>query len=226
MDRLSNLTPGAKIVLGAALAFLVCSLFKWFTLDVGEPVRENMWNGLGILAGLFAIGLVWQAIRSRTLSSRSAAGPALVIAGLALLLVICTFILFIDKPSREVPSMDATPSSIDRTFWAWLGLALALVVAVGAWMNLVTASAGRTADGDPETRDTSASGSDSAMTGTRSRARRFLAWSPLRTASRPTCAARLACGSHTSPIADTDRHALPSRSFAAQMPGARVMRRV
>jgi hypothetical protein len=41
------------------------------------------------------------------------------------------FIRFIDKPGGSIAA-----DVIDRTFWAWLGLALAIILVVGAWMNM------------------------------------------------------------------------------------------
>jgi hypothetical protein len=134
MDKLSELTHGAKVVLGAGVAFLIFSFFNWFSVDLGPlgSAGENMWHGFGFLAGLLAIALVvWQAIRLANIELEIGIGPAMVTAALAVLLVIFTFIRFIDKPGSDLAS-----SVVDRTFWAWLGLALAIVVVVGAWMNM------------------------------------------------------------------------------------------
>ena len=126
MDKLSELTHGAKIVLGAAIAFLIVSFFNWQEVDLG-PIGEagvSMWNGIGWIAGLIAIALiVWQAIRLANIELEIGVGPAMVTAALALLLVIFTFIKFITDGEF-------------RTFWAWLGLLLSIVVAVGAWLNM------------------------------------------------------------------------------------------
>jgi hypothetical protein len=126
MDKLSELTHGAKIVLGAAIAFLIVSFFNWQEVDLG-PIGEagvSMWNGIGWIAGLIAIALiVWQAIRLANIELEIGVGPAMVTAALAVLLVIFTFIKFITDGEF-------------RTFWAWLGLLLSIVVAVGAWLNM------------------------------------------------------------------------------------------
>jgi hypothetical protein len=126
MDKLNELTTGAKIVLGAAIAFLIVSFFNWQEVDLG-PIGEagvSMWDGIGWLAGLLAIALiVWQAVRLANINVEIGVGPAMVTAALALLLLIFTFIKFL--VDNEF-----------RTFWAWLGLALAIVVAVGAWLNM------------------------------------------------------------------------------------------
>jgi hypothetical protein len=127
MDKLSELTTGAKIVLGAAIAFLIVSFFSWFEVDVGiVSASANMWHGIGVLAGLLAIALiVWQAIRLANIELEIGVGPAMVTTALAVLLVIFAFIRFIDAPNGW-----------DRTIWAWLGLIFAIVTVVGAWMNM------------------------------------------------------------------------------------------
>ena len=85
-----------------------------------------MWNGVGWIAGLLAVALiVWQALRLANIEMELGVTPAMITAALAMLILLFTFIRFIDKPS-----------AFDRTFWAWLGLALAIVIAVGAWMNM------------------------------------------------------------------------------------------
>ena len=121
MDKLNELSHGAKIVLGAAIAFLIVSFFNWQEVDLGPlgEVGVSMWDGIGWLAGLLAIALiVWQAIRLANINLEVGVTPAMVTAALALLLLIFTFIKFlVDNEAR--------------TFWAWLGLALAIVVAVG-----------------------------------------------------------------------------------------------
>jgi FtsH-binding integral membrane protein len=85
-----------------------------------------MWNGIGWIAGLLALALiVWQALRLANIELELGITPAMITAALAALLLLFTFIRWIDSPS-----------GFDRTIWAWLGLALAIVVAVGAWMNM------------------------------------------------------------------------------------------
>ena len=57
----------------------------------------------------------------------------MVTAALSVLLLIFTFIRFIDKPAER------SPLGLERTIWAWLGLILAIVIVVGAWMNMQAA---------------------------------------------------------------------------------------
>jgi len=80
----------------------------------------------------------------------------------------------------------------------------------------VSASAGRTADGRADAGDVSSRGSFSAITRNRPRAFRLFVWPPFTAVSRPTCWASRAWCSQRSPVVDTDRHLLPSRSVAAQ----------
>jgi hypothetical protein len=137
MDKFNELTTGAKLVLGATIAFLIVSFFEWFEVggEIGEAVEAfggdngvSMWNGIGWLAGLLALALiVWQAIRLANIDLEIGLTPAMITAALAVLTLLFTFIRFIDKPGGD---------AVDRTFWAWLGLALAIVIAIGAWMNM------------------------------------------------------------------------------------------
>ncbi|MDH4345057.1 MAG: hypothetical protein OEW31_01845 [Thermoleophilia bacterium] len=133
MDKLSDLSHGAKVVLGAAITFLIVSFFNWqeVSADLGPigsvEAGQSMWNGIGVIAGLLAIVLVvWQAIRLANINVEIGVTPSMVTAALAVLLIIFTFIKFI--ADNEF-----------RTFWAWLGLVLAIVVVVGAWMNMQAA---------------------------------------------------------------------------------------
>jgi hypothetical protein len=129
MDKLSELSTGAKIVLGAAIAFLLVSFFNWQEVDLG-PIGSagvSMWDGIGWIAGLLAIALiVWQAVRLANINLEIGVTPAMVTAALSLLLLIFTIIKFLADNEY-------------RTFWAWLGLALAVVIAVGAWLNMQAA---------------------------------------------------------------------------------------
>ena len=129
MDKLAELSHGAKVVLGATIAFLVVSIFNWQEISLGEfgDAGVSMWHGVGVIAGLIAIVIVvWQAIRLANINIEVGVTPSMITAALALLLVIFTVIKFLADGEF-------------RTFWAWIGLALAIVVAVGAWMNMQAA---------------------------------------------------------------------------------------
>ena len=98
MDKFNELTTGAKLVLGATVAFLIVSFFNWFEADLGgiEEVAGvdagvSMWNGVGVIAGLIAIVLlVWQAIRLANINLEIGMTPAMITAALAALLLIFT----------------------------------------------------------------------------------------------------------------------------------------
>ena len=116
---------GAKIVLGATIAFLILSFFSWFhytgpgkdELDaIGADTGITMWHGVGWIAGLLAIGLlVWQAIRLANIELEIGVTPSMITAALALLVLIFALIRWLDKPGGDF---------VGRTFWSWLGLAL------------------------------------------------------------------------------------------------------
>ena len=144
MDKLAELSHGAKVVLGAAIAFLLFSFFSWFKYTgpgadqieaVGGDIGVTMWHGVGWIAGLLAIALiVWQAIRLANIKFEIGVTPSMVTAALAVLMLIFTVIRFIDKPGNG--------DFVGRTFWAWLCLVLAVVIFVGAWMNMQAAGEG------------------------------------------------------------------------------------
>jgi hypothetical protein len=133
MDKFKELNTGAKLVLGATIAFLIVSFFNWYEADlgglgdvVGVDAGVSMWNGVGVIAGLVAIVLlVWQAIRLANINLEVGVTPAMITAALAALLLLFTVIRVLDGYEFA-----------DRTIWLWLGLVLAIVIAVGAWMNM------------------------------------------------------------------------------------------
>ena len=140
MDRMNDLTTGAKIVLGATIAFLIVSFFSWFhytgpgkdELDaIGADTGITMWHGVGWIAGLLAIGLlVWQAIRLANIELEIGVTPSMITAALSVLVLIFAVIRWLDKPGGDF---------VGRTFWSWLGLLFAIVMVVGAWMNMQAA---------------------------------------------------------------------------------------
>ena len=164
MDKFKDLTTGAKLVLGATVLFLIVSFFTWFESTarrtrrgVGVDLGFSMWNGIGWIAGLLAIALiVWQALRLANLELEVGVTPAMITAALAVLMLIFTFIRWIDKPGGDL---------VDRTFWAWLGLALAIIVVVGAWMNMQAAGEGLADVRDRVSSMTAGSGSTTAAAG-------------------------------------------------------------
>lgn len=126
MDKLAELNHGAKVVLGAAIAFLIISFFNWQEVDLGPfgDAGVSMWNGVGWIAGLLAIAIIaWQAVRLANINFEVGVGPAMVTAFLAILLLLFTVIKFFADGDY-------------RTWAAWVGLILAIVVCVGAWFNM------------------------------------------------------------------------------------------
>ena len=131
MDKFKELTTGAKLVLGAAVVLFIVSWLDWFEFnDVGFA---NMWNGIGVLAGLLLIALiVWQALRLANINLEIGVTPSMITAALSVLVLLFVAIRWLDTPGVAV----------DRTIWAWLGLALAIVLVVGAWLNMQAAGEG------------------------------------------------------------------------------------
>jgi amino acid transporter len=137
MDKLSELSHGAKVVLGSAIALLIVSFFNWFEVK-NTSYGESMWHGIGFLAGiLLIVVIVWQAIRLANINLEIGLTSSMITAALSILLLLFVFIRFIAKPGGGLAS-----SFVDRTFWAWLGLAFAIVVCVGAWLNMRAAGEG------------------------------------------------------------------------------------
>lgn len=140
MDKFKELTTGAKLVLGAAVLLFVFSWFAWFDIegDVTGVASVNMWNGIGVLAGLLLIALiVWQGLRLANINLEIGVTPAMITAALAVLTLIFVFIRWLDKPGGGIVA-----DAYDRTFWSWLGLALAIVLVVGAFLNMQAAGEG------------------------------------------------------------------------------------
>ena len=137
MDKFKELTTGAKLVLGAAVLLFVFSWLKWFEVDeVG--FEENMWNGIGVLAGLLLIALiVWQGLRLANINLEIGVTPAMITAALAVLTLIFVFIRWIDKPGGGIVA-----EAYSRTIWSWIGLALAIILVVGAFLNMQAAGEG------------------------------------------------------------------------------------
>ncbi len=83
MDKLAEINHGAKVVLGATIAFLIISFFNWQEVDLGAfgEAGVSMWNGVGWIAGLLAIAIIaWQAVRLANMNFDVGVGPAMVTA--------------------------------------------------------------------------------------------------------------------------------------------------
>jgi hypothetical protein len=134
MDTLKRLSLGAQVTLGAGVVFLITSFFNWFEVTHTD-LGESMWHGIGVLAGLLLLAvLAWEGLRLANIKVNVGISHSMVGGGLALLLLLFTFIRFIDKPGSGIAD-----SVIDRTVCAWLGLILAIVIVGGAWLNMQAA---------------------------------------------------------------------------------------
>lgn len=118
MDALQKLSREAQVILGGTVLFVIISFFDWQQYSSGPfTIGKNLWHGFGIITVLVAIALlVWEV--GRAIDYKIQLGsltPGMVSAGLELLLVICTVIVFLDwSQLRHWPE--------------WLGLVLALVI--------------------------------------------------------------------------------------------------
>ena len=133
MDKQRELSLGAKVVLGATIAFLIVSIFNWF--DFSGFGGWSMWHGTGFIAGLLALALLaWQLLPLANINLQIGLSSTMASAALAVLILLFAIIRFIDKPGSGAAS-----GLVDRTFWAWLGLIFAIVLVAGAWLNMQAA---------------------------------------------------------------------------------------
>jgi len=130
MDKLAELTHGAKVVLGSAILLLIFSFFDWFEVE-GTSYGVSMWEGIGVVAGLLLIALIaWQAVRLANINLQLGVGPAMITAFLAILTFVFVFIRWIAKPDA------GGIVDTDWTIWAWIGLVLSIIIVGGAWANM------------------------------------------------------------------------------------------
>ena len=131
MDRLQELSHGAKVVLGAAIVFLIVSFFNWQEVDTAlGSYGISMWHGVGWITGLIAIALIaWQAVRLANINVEIGVTPAMITAFLAVLLFVFTLITFLSHNEF-------------RTWAAWVDLLLSIVIVAGAWWNMQLAGEG------------------------------------------------------------------------------------
>jgi hypothetical protein len=117
-----QLTRGGWSVVGALFAYLIVSFLTWQSLLDGA-LTATMWHGVGVLAGLLAFAL---AILMGVRASGLQLGPALPLQlptlALSALVLLCTFIRFLD--------IDA-----GRTGAAWAGLLLGLALFLAAYAD-------------------------------------------------------------------------------------------
>ena len=134
MDKLRTLSKGAQITLGAAGLLLIDSFFHWYTVK-HTSYGENMWHGLGFLAGLLLLAIiVWIGLRVAGVNIELGISHSMVTAGLAVLLLLFVIIRVLSKPGGGFAD-----SFVSRTIWTWIGLLLAIAVVAGAWMSMQAA---------------------------------------------------------------------------------------
>ena len=123
MDGFMKLSRETQIVIGGGVLYFIFSFLNWQQYG---PFSQNEWTGIGVLAGLIAIALlVWET--SRMFGTKLPPGPVsdgLVSLGLALLLLLVTFITFLTH--------DKIVGVSTRSWPAWVGLILSIVIAVAA----------------------------------------------------------------------------------------------
>ena len=127
MDKFNELTTGAKLVLGATIAVSDRLFLQLVRVRgpgeagleaIGADTGLSCGTAIGWIAGLLAIALiVWQAIRLANIELEIGVTPAMITAALAALMLLFTFI----RCDRQA----GVSTLVDRTIWAWLGLALA-----------------------------------------------------------------------------------------------------
>lgn len=117
-----QLTRSAWTVVATLFAYLVVSFLTWQSLLDGA-LTANMWHGVGVLAGLLAFLLaILMGVRASGLQLGPAIPLQLPTLALAALVLLCTFIRFLD--------IDA-----GRTGAAWGGLLIGLAVFLAAYAD-------------------------------------------------------------------------------------------
>jgi hypothetical protein len=134
MDMLKKLNTGAQVILGAGVVFLIFSFLNWFEVK-HTSYGESMWHGVGVIAGLLLIAvLAWEGLKAANVNIQVGISSTMITGGLSVLLLLFTFIRFIDKPGGGFAD-----AFVDRTIWSWLGLILAIVIVGAAWLNMQSA---------------------------------------------------------------------------------------
>src|SRR5262245_61162294 len=128
MDRLSALSRGAQIMLGAGVLLFIDLFLPWQDFDVGSIAEElgidasfNAWHGFwGWMLGLLPfVLLAWLVVRIAAVDVPLPVSSAM-LAGL-----LGTLILFFAVIKNLVDD--------ESTIWSYIGVLLAIAVAYGAW---------------------------------------------------------------------------------------------
>jgi hypothetical protein len=125
MDVVRRMSPGAMVIAGGALLYVIFSFLDWQQVCAGAGNVEvcggvSEWRGVGVVAALLAIAvLVWEAARAYGIRIQlGSLQPAVGSVGLAVLLLVFTVITFVTH--NEV-----------RHWPSWIGLILSVAI-VGA----------------------------------------------------------------------------------------------
>jgi hypothetical protein len=131
MDRLSALSRGAQIMLGAGVLLFIDLFLPWQDFDLGGIAEElgvdasfNAWHGFwGWMLGLLTIVLLaWLVVRIAAVDVPLPVSSAM-LAGL-----LGTLILFFAVIKNLVDD--------ESTIWSYIGVLLAIAVAYGAWHQI------------------------------------------------------------------------------------------
>jgi hypothetical protein len=131
MDRLSALSRGAQIMLGAGVLLFISLFLPWQDFDeggiaegLGIDLSFNAWHGFwGWVLGLLTIVLLaWLVVRIAAVDIPLPVSSAMT-AGL-----LGTLILFFAVIKNLVDD--------ESTIWSYIGVLLAIAVAVGAWQQI------------------------------------------------------------------------------------------
>lgn len=125
MDRLSALSRGMQLMLGAGVLLVIDTFFDWQSVDLGPvSVGQSAWNGLwGIVMGLALIVLLaWGAAQLVGIKLSLPVSETLVAAALAAIVLVFAVI----KNLADDYS----------SFWSYAGVVLAALVALGVWMQV------------------------------------------------------------------------------------------
>ena len=120
LEALKKLPREVQVVLGGVVLYVIFSFFDWQSYYI---FSDNEWHGLGILAVLVAIVLLaWEISRLMNVKISLPLSSGQVSAGLALVLLVLTVIIFLDWSQY-------------RAFGEWAGLILSLAIAGGAFVR-------------------------------------------------------------------------------------------
>lgn len=130
---MARLSTAAKVLGGATVLYLIVSFLAWncvpaievFGVEAGGGCGFSLWSGVGILAGLLALGLlVIVAMRVLGVALPATVPWGTIVLGAALGVVLFTLLRILIKPV----------SGLSIGIFAWIGLVLSLAVAYGAYM--------------------------------------------------------------------------------------------